>query len=199
MFGVNQRKGQTKMSNSYEKAYKFYWTAESDDGAWSDKSKLFETQEECYADMMNHAIDKMKWNVEWDDLVSDTATVVSTNGIVTTREPIGYELKVNADEITHTSYSGTYTWKIKRVVAEWEPKFKCQDIICKGSTVALVVCANEKSENPEDFGYQITIYGQEVPRYDEWTRDANHWIPCDEVDDWIKIGEVTRDVEDGEV
>ena len=183
------------MSNQ---AAKYYWEAHSDDECYNESSRLFDTQEECYADMMDCAVNKMKWNIEWEDVVSDSATTTESNGIVTTGEPIGYELKVNANEIVHKSYSGTYTYTIK-TKNEWKPRFKCQDIICKGSTVALVVCANEKSKDPKDFGYQITIYGQELPRYDEWTRDANHWIPCDEVDDWRKIGEVTMDVEDGEV
>lgn len=188
------------MNNSYESHLKFRWTAHSDDGVWSDHSANFDTQEECYKDMMNHAIDKMKWNIEWEDVVSDGATKQAlAGGIITTGQPIGYELKVNADRISHTSYSGTYSWQIEKVLDDWNPRFKCNDILRKGTTVAIVACANENAIDPDNFGYTITIVGHNVPRYNEWTRDPEHWISCDDEKNWSKIGEVTMDVENGEV
>lgn len=184
--------------NSYESLVKFRWTSHSDDGSWEDHSDVFDTQEECYEDMMEHAIDKMKWNVEWDDIIGGAPEKELANGIVTTVHPIRYHLNVNADKITHTSYSGTYTWQIERVVDEWNPRFKVNDILRKGTTVAIVACANENALSPSNFGYQITIVGHDVPRYDEWTRDEEHWISCDDEKNWSKIGEVTMDVENGE-
>ena len=157
------------MNNETENNYKYFWTADSSDGVFHENSKIFNTQEECYADMMNSAVNKMKWNIEWEDVVSDGATTTESNGIVTTGEPIGYELKVNANEIIHKSYSGTYTYTIK-TVKEWKPRFKCNDIINirNGNTVALVVCANECATDPNYFGYKILIYGMKVPKYNEW-------------------------------
>lgn len=185
--------------NTY--APKYRWTAHSDDGCYNESSCLFDTQEKCYENMMNVAIDKMKWNLEWSDVLSDGATKTESKGLVTTGEPIGYELKVNADEIVHKSYSGIYTYKIEVVQKEWKPRFKVNDIInvCNGNTVALVVCANECATDPNDFGYKIVIYGQEVPKYNEWKKDKDHWISADDESNWRKIGEVTMDVENGDV
>lgn len=42
---------------SKETPVKFIWTAEGDGGCYTDKSdRAFDTQEECYADMVQHAI-----------------------------------------------------------------------------------------------------------------------------------------------
>ena len=38
------------------------------DGAFTDESKkIFSTEEECYNDMRNSALEKMKWNTEYND------------------------------------------------------------------------------------------------------------------------------------
>jgi len=183
--------------NTY--APKYRWTAHSDDGCYNESSCLFDTQEKCYENMMNVAINKMKWNLEWSDVLSDGATKTESKGLVTTVEPIGYELKVNADEIVHKSYSGTYTYRIEVVQKEWKPRFKVNDILRKGTTVAIIACANENETNPDNFGYRMTIVGHTPPKWNEWTKDDEHWISAEDENNWSKIGEVTMDVENGDV
>lgn len=89
---------------------KYKWFAECSDGAFEDESrKSFDTKQECYNDMRNAALEKMKWNtefVDFDDLDLD-------NG-----DYIGYEVKFTRDKIIHTSYSGIYTYEIKKVYEE---------------------------------------------------------------------------------
>ena len=50
---------------------KYFWTAESNDKSFSDKSKeLFDNKEDAYNDMRNAALEKMKWNTEWIDFAA---------------------------------------------------------------------------------------------------------------------------------
>lgn len=97
---------------------KYTWKAESDDGVWTDKAtRVFDTQEECYADMMDNAVNKMKWNVEYSDVI-EGQILSEKNGLTKTDENaecggyIGYEAKFMPHKIVHTSYSGTYTYEI---------------------------------------------------------------------------------------
>lgn len=87
------------------KSPKFKWIAKSNDGAFEDESeKAFSSKLECYNDMRNHALGKMKWNTEYydfDDLQEG--------------EYIGYEVTFSKDMITHKSYSGLYIYKIVEV------------------------------------------------------------------------------------
>ena len=80
---------------------KYKWVASCDDGAFNDESKkVFITKEECYNDMRNSALEKMKWNTEYKhdfDCEDDS---------------IGYEVSFSQNKIVHKSYSGTYTYKI---------------------------------------------------------------------------------------
>ena len=85
---------------------KFKWIAKSDDGAFEDEStKVFDSKKDCYEDMRNLALEKMKWNTEYDD---DFSYLLDD-------DYIGYEVKFKQDEIVHTSYSGVYTYKIVEV------------------------------------------------------------------------------------
>ena len=89
----------------------FKWVAKSDDGAFEDESRrCFATRKECYEDMRNHALEKMKWNTEYDDDFSDLLD----------DDYIGYEVKFKQDEIVHTSYSGVYTYTIVAVKKKFE-------------------------------------------------------------------------------
>lgn len=82
---------------------KFKWIAKSDDGVFEDEStEVFYSEKDCYEDMRNHALDKMKWNTEYDEDLS----------YLLNEEYIGYEVKFKQNEIVHTSYSGVYTYKI---------------------------------------------------------------------------------------
>lgn len=99
---------------------KYLWTANSDDGCFEDKSeKVFDTQAECYMDMMEHAVNKMKWNVDYQDVI-EGQSILEKDGIKQTNEVgkhagyVGYEVKFMPHKIVHTSYSGTYTYEIKK-------------------------------------------------------------------------------------
>jgi len=105
---------------------KYTWTAASDDKSWNDKAtRLFDTQEDCYADMMDHAVNKMKWNVDWQDVV-EGQNLIENGGLKKTNEVgkyagyIGYDVKFMPHKIVHTSYSGTYTYEIVTVADEGE-------------------------------------------------------------------------------
>lgn len=80
----------------------FKWIASSNDGAFEDMSeKVFKTKKECYEDMRNAALEKMKWNTQYDEDFNDEDD-----------EKIGYCVWFSQDKITHDSYSGLYTYQI---------------------------------------------------------------------------------------
>ena len=83
----------------------YYWKASSDDGAFEDKSERgFATQKEAYEDMRNAALEKMKWNTEYDEDFEENI-------------PIGYDVHFvfAQGKITHESYSGLYTYEIYEI------------------------------------------------------------------------------------
>ena len=81
---------------------RYSWVASSNDGSFEDKGRIwFKSHEEAYEDMRGYALEKMKWNTEWEDF-SD----------MDKEDYIGYEVKFHQDYIIHESYSGTYTYKI---------------------------------------------------------------------------------------
>lgn len=78
----------------------FKWVGESNDGCYHGESeKQFTTLRECYEDMRNAALEKAKWNTQFDEDFED--------GVV-----IGYEFKFHPLKITHESYSGIYTYRV---------------------------------------------------------------------------------------
>lgn len=81
----------------------YQWFAVSNDGAYEDCSdKPFETKEECYNDMRNAVLEKMKWNTEFAHDFADT-------------EHVYYHVSFSQNKITHESYSGIYTYKIREI------------------------------------------------------------------------------------
>lgn len=77
------------------------WVAYSNDGAYEDCSKgSFDNKKYCYDDMRNAVLEKMKWNTEFDEDFSYED------------DAIGYKVRFTQDMIIHTSYSGTYVYKI---------------------------------------------------------------------------------------
>lgn len=85
---------------------KYKWVAECNDGAFKDESKeLYQTKEECYCSMRNAALEKMKWNTEYNQDFDNE------------EDSIGYNVSFSQNEIVHTSYSGTYTYRIVEVTA----------------------------------------------------------------------------------
>ena len=85
---------------------KYKWVAECSDGAFNDESReLYQTKEECYCYMRDAALEKMKWNTEYNQDFDNE------------EDSIGYKVSFSQNEIVHTSYSGTYTYKIVEVTA----------------------------------------------------------------------------------
>ena len=81
---------------------KYKWVAESNDGAFEDESiQTFTSKRECYNDMRNAALKKMKWNTEFYDVEDDNT--------------LGYKVHFSKNKIIHESYSGVYTYEIKEV------------------------------------------------------------------------------------
>ena len=80
---------------------KYYWKAECSESAFEDKSiVLFDTKEDCYNDMRNAVLEKMKWNTEYNEDFVDVA------------ESIENKVNFSPNCITHLSYSGLYTYTI---------------------------------------------------------------------------------------
>ena len=78
----------------------YYWTLDS--GYNSERSeKNFESKEDCYEDMRQAASKKVLWNIEYADFDSDDDMIEI--GITATRSQIKCQ-----------SYSGTYTWIVKK-------------------------------------------------------------------------------------
>lgn len=86
----------------------YTWIAESDDGAYQEYNEgvFFESEEDAYNDMRDAALKKMKWNTEYDEDLSE---------LLYKDDYIGYEVKFYKTKIVHKSYSGTYTYSIKRI------------------------------------------------------------------------------------
>lgn len=81
---------------------KYKWIAKSNDGAFEDESKKdFTSKEECYNDMRDSALEKMKWNTEWEDVDDD--------------DTLGYKVHFSRNKIIHESYSGLYTYEIVEI------------------------------------------------------------------------------------
>ena len=83
----------------------YYWKAKSDDGAYEidsrDEEKVFQTKKEAYEDMRNEALDKMKWNTEYDEDFNDC-------------DVVNYSVEFSKDKIIHESFSGVYIYEIKK-------------------------------------------------------------------------------------
>jgi hypothetical protein len=78
---------------------KFRWIASSNDG-WEDESKTeFATKKEAYEDMRKAVFEKMCWNTEFDEDLSDGCSVP-------------YEVNFQQDKIVHKSFSGVYTYEV---------------------------------------------------------------------------------------
>jgi hypothetical protein len=82
---------------------KYKWVAESNDRSFEDESRQeFTSKEECYNDMRNAALEKMKWNTEYAHDFNDC-------------ESIEYGVTFCPERIIHASYSGVYTYEIKEI------------------------------------------------------------------------------------
>lgn len=83
-----------------EKKIQYKWIATCSDGAYeAESNKIFDTKEECYNDMRNAVLEKMKWNTDYaEDYEGD-------------EQEIRYHVTFNRNTIVHASYSGIYTYQ----------------------------------------------------------------------------------------
>ena len=71
------------------------------DGSYEDFSRgSFDNKKDCYNDMRNAVLEKMKWNTEYDE------------DFPYEDDAVGYKVRFTQDMIIHTSYSGVYVYKI---------------------------------------------------------------------------------------
>ena len=83
---------------------RYKWVAYCHDWAFEDKSNgTFEDENECYYDMRNAALEKMKWNTNIEDGDFEYCQNDYTDGIT-------YEVHFAKKMIVHKSYSGTYVY-----------------------------------------------------------------------------------------
>ena len=76
------------------------WVAYSNDNSYEDFSRgSFDNKKDCYDDMRNVALEKMKWNTNYDEDYADA-------------DSVSYKVRFTQDMIIHTSFSGTYVYKI---------------------------------------------------------------------------------------
>ena len=84
---------------------KYKWIAESNDGWENESTREFDTKKEAYNDMRNAVFDKMHWNTEFDEDLTDDCFV-------------NYKVHFEQDKIVHESFSGVYTYQIVEVPEE---------------------------------------------------------------------------------
>ena len=78
----------------------YYWTLDCD--CYSERSeKNFESKEDCYEDMRRAVNKKVLWNIEYTDFDSDS-------------DMIDINITATRNQIECQSYSGTYTWTVKK-------------------------------------------------------------------------------------
>lgn len=128
---------------------KYSWRASSNGGCYETQGMLFSTKQEAYNDMRHYALEKMKWNTEWEDVEED--------------DTIGYEVHFSRNKIVHESYSGVYTYEIverREMVSlhdrEWEviDKFEPRDMY--DWLIATFDVVGEMWMNNHD-GYMVLI------------------------------------------
>ena len=112
------------------KAKHYFWVASSDDSAYEDRSDgLFTDKRECYDDMRDAALEKMKWNTQYNEDFYEPD------------DYIGYKVRFSKNTIVHDSYSGSYTYQIfclEDVLAEPEKFYfskYCQDMKIVGDDI----------------------------------------------------------------
>ena len=106
---------------------KYRWIASSSDGAFQDESKkLFSSKEDCYNDMRNAALEKMKWNTEYRNDFFDAETIT-------------YGVAFSKEKIIHESYSGVYTYEIIEVEKKHHVELSDKEIkmICHALTSTI--------------------------------------------------------------
>ena len=85
---------------------KYKWIAESNDGWENESTREFDTKKEAYNDMRNAVFDKMHWNTEFSEDLTEGC--------------VNYKVHFEQDKIVHESFSGVYTYQIVEVEEEKE-------------------------------------------------------------------------------
>lgn len=89
------------------------WVAYSNDHSYEDFSRgSFNNKKDCYDDMRNVALEKMKWNTNYDEDYADA-------------DSVSYKVRFTQDMIIHQSFSGVYVYKIvgENEDVKWEDIF----------------------------------------------------------------------------
>lgn len=79
------------------------WLCKSNDGYEEESKCDFETKREAYEDMRNAALEKIKWNTEFDEDFEDKDDMIDYH----------IDFYFSKGEIVHESYSGVYTYVIR--------------------------------------------------------------------------------------
>ena len=126
---------------------RYKWFASSDDGSFYEESNdIFYSEKDAYEDMRKAALEKMKWNTEYDEDFEDDT-------------PIGYSVSFSKNEIVHQSYSGTYTYRIEEV---FEYKVVAEYTIRKEFSVNAKSRSQALSKADEKMGNYFSLNGYEI-------------------------------------
>lgn len=83
---------------------KYSWCGKSDDCSYEYKCPLeFDTKKDAYNHMRDAALEKMKWNTEYEEDFDNSNMFLN------------YHVIFSREKIIHESYSGVYTYIIKEV------------------------------------------------------------------------------------
>ena len=98
---------------------RYYWECESDDGYYEVSEKKYKTRRECYNAMRKRALEKMEWNTNYNedfDMSEKELDALPIDNEFDGENSISYDVRFYPNKIVHTSYSGTYTYKMKEVL-----------------------------------------------------------------------------------
>ena len=143
---------------------KYKWAGYSHDTAYQVSSeKLFDSEEECYNDMRNAALEKMKWNTEYSEDYNDTDDAVT------------YKVYFNTWMIAHSSYSGVYVYLI---LNEYESAEYCD--VFSDTVVGILSdydIANSRDIDQIKENKRPYLYGRkwDIVKLD----DIEHALACD--------------------
>jgi len=127
------------------------WICSSDDGAYEDKSKyIFTTKEDAYYDMRDAALEKMKWNTVYNEDFEDD------------EHQIDYHVVFSKDKIVHESYSGVYTYEIRKIMTSREAIEKNNVVIFEADDV-----------NDSTWDVIISILKEHIPGFSVVYGDGN--------------------------
>lgn len=142
------------------KEYK--WIAKCTDGSFTDESKTsFKTKKECYNDMRNAVLEKMKWNTEYDEDFADLAH----------DEFLGYKVRFNQNEITHESYSGLYIYNIVEIEKMKTFEFTQEQID------EIIKALKDRQAMWEDHNKIIQMHGVDA-QIEKFMKSNNEKITC---------------------